>query len=124
MLKQNASVALNAVQYYCPPVRRLATQMEIALGQRLNVNAYMTFGPGGAFAMHYNSHDVFVLQVHGSKHWFIYDQPAASPIDYVQKANRSRGRSFLRRYFKRATSSSYPEEPITELRSPTRIRCT
>src|SRR5690242_3897750 len=70
LLKQNASVALNAVQYYCPPVRRLATQMEVALGQRLNVNAYMTFGPGGAFQMHYDAHDVFVLQVHGSKHWF------------------------------------------------------
>ena len=59
--------------------------MEIALGQRLNVNAYMTFGPGGAFAMHYDSHDVFVLQVHGSKHWFIYDQPEAAPIEYVAK---------------------------------------
>lgn len=86
LLKQNASVALNAVQYYCPPVRRLATQMEVALGQRLNVNAYMTFGPGGAFTMHYDAHDVFVVQVHGSKHWFIYDQPAPSPIDYFGKA--------------------------------------
>ena len=85
LLKQNASVALNGVQYYCPPVRRLATQMEIALGQRLNVNAYMTFGPGGAFAMHYDLHDVVVLQVHGSKHWFIYDEPAPSPIDYVKQ---------------------------------------
>ena len=26
------------------------------------------------------AHDVFVLQVHGSKHWFIYDQPEAAPI--------------------------------------------
>ena len=86
LLRQNASVALNAVQYYSPPVRRLSNQIEIALGQRVNVNAYMTFGPGGAFAMHYDSHDVLVLQVHGSKHWFIYDQPAPSPIDYVRKA--------------------------------------
>ena len=85
LLRQNASVALNAIHYYRPPVRRLATQMEIALGQRLNVNAYMTFGPGGAFAMHYDSHDVLVLQVHGSKHWFIYDRPAPSPVDYVKQ---------------------------------------
>ena len=86
LLRQNASVGLNAVQYYSPPVRRLASQIEIALEQRLSVNAYMTFGPGGAFAMHYDSHDVLVLQVHGSKHWFIYDQPEPSPIDYVRKA--------------------------------------
>jgi hypothetical protein len=85
LLKQNASVAINQVQYLSPPVRRLATQMEVALGQKLNVNAYMTFGPGGAFAMHYDAHDVLVMQVHGTKHWFIYDEPAPSPIDYEKK---------------------------------------
>ena len=86
LLKQNASVAINQVQYLSPPVRRLATQIEVALGQKLNVNAYMTFGPGGAFAMHYDSHDVLVMQVHGTKHWFIYDEPAPSPIDYEKKS--------------------------------------
>lgn len=86
LLKQNASVAINQVQYLSPPVRRLATQIEVGLGQKVNVNAYMTFGPGGAFAMHYDSHDVLVMQVHGTKHWFIYDDPAPSPIDYEKKS--------------------------------------
>jgi len=86
LLKQNASVAINQIQYLSPPVRRLATQIEVALGQKVNVNAYMTFGPGGAFAMHYDSHDVLVMQVHGTKHWFIYDEPAPSPIDYEKQS--------------------------------------
>lgn len=85
LLKQNASVAINGVHFHSPPVRRLALQMERALGQKLNVNCYMTFGPGGAFAMHYDSHDVLVLQIHGSKHWFIYEKPEDAPIEYKQK---------------------------------------
>ena len=48
--------------------------------QKVNVNGYMTFGPGGAFAMHYDTHDVLVLQVDGTKHWFIYDDAEDSPM--------------------------------------------
>jgi len=46
----------------------------------------MTFGSGGAFDVHYDSHDVLVLQIYGSKHWFLYDKPAPFPIDYVKKS--------------------------------------
>jgi len=86
LLKQNASIGLNRVHTLSPPIRRLAVELERALGQKVNVNSYMTFGPGGAFAMHYDSHDVLVLQVHGSKHWFIYEQPEAFPIEYDRKS--------------------------------------
>jgi cupin superfamily protein len=85
LLKQNASVVLNRVQDLSPPVRRMATQMERALNQKLNVNGYATFGAGGAFSMHYDSHDVFVMQVYGTKHWFIYDEPELSPTDEEKK---------------------------------------
>jgi ribosomal protein L16 Arg81 hydroxylase len=89
LIKQNASVAINSVQFHSPPVRRLALQMELALGAKVNVNAYMTFGPGGAFRMHYDAHDVLVLQVHGSKHWFLYDEPEIAPVHHVRQGNPS-----------------------------------
>lgn len=79
LLKQNASVVMNRIQDLSPPVRRLAAQMEVALNQKLNVNGYMTFGAGGAFAMHYDPHDVLVLQIYGTKHWFIYEDPEPLP---------------------------------------------
>lgn len=80
LIAQDASVVINRVQDLSPPVRRMARQMEIELGHKVNVNAYLTFGLGGAFAMHYDTHDVLVLQVHGSKRWFIYDQQEDSPV--------------------------------------------
>jgi hypothetical protein len=80
LLKQNASVVVNGVQDLSRAVRRIALQIEMALNQKVNVNGYMTFGPGGAFAMHYDTHDVLVLQVDGTKHWFIYDDAEDSPM--------------------------------------------
>ena len=80
-LKQNASVVMNGVQHLSPPLRRLIHQMERALYSKVGVNGYLTFGAGGAFAMHYDAHDVLVLQVYGTKHWFLYEDPEPSPTD-------------------------------------------
>jgi len=82
LIKQNASIVVNGAQYLSPPILRLALQMEMALNQKLNVNAYMTFGAGGAFAIHYDPHDVLVLQVYGTKHWFVYENSEPSPTKY------------------------------------------
>lgn len=85
LVKQNASVALNSVQMLSPPIRRLANQFEIALGQTVWVNCYMTFGAGGAFATHFDAHDVLVLQLQGAKRWFIYDDPEPAPLETTPK---------------------------------------
>ncbi len=84
LVKQNASVVMNRVQDLSPAVRRLSCQIETALDQKVNVNGYMTFGSGGAFAMHYDPHDVLVLQLYGTKHWFLYEDPEPSPT-YQEK---------------------------------------
>ncbi|HZU51932.1 MAG TPA: cupin domain-containing protein [Sphingomicrobium sp.] len=81
LVKQNASIAINSIQFLSPPIRRLANQVEIALGQEVWVNCYMTFGGGGAFAMHFDPHDVIVLQLQGSKHWFLYEDPEPAPLE-------------------------------------------
>lgn len=91
LLKQNASVVMNGVQFLSPPVQRMALQIENALDQKVNVNGYMTFGCGGAFAVHYDPHDVLVMQVYGTKHWFIYDEPEASPTDEEKKKAKKPG---------------------------------
>jgi len=79
-LNQSASLVINRVQDVSPAVRRVAQQIELRLKQVVNVNAYLTFGASGAFETHYDTHDVLVLQVYGSKRWFIYDQPERSPL--------------------------------------------
>lgn len=94
LLGQGCSLAFNRVQHFSPEVRRIALELERWLDQRLNVNAYVSFGNGGAFTSHYDTHDVLVLQVQGDKLWTIYDEPEPHPIleHKVRARHGGRGR--------------------------------
>ena len=80
LLKQSCSMVINRVQDLSPPVRRLTRQMEARLKWPVNSNSYLSFGQGGAFAMHYDTHDVIVMQVYGRKRWFLYADPDPAPL--------------------------------------------
>ncbi len=97
LLEQGASLAINSVQMLSPGVRRIANQMERWLDQKVNVNAYISFGTGGAFAPHFDVHDVLVLQVFGEKDWTVFEQPEPFPIEgYGEKVrNGAKGRPAL-----------------------------
>jgi ribosomal protein L16 Arg81 hydroxylase len=41
---------------------------------------------------HYDTHDVFVLQIHGTKHWRIFDQALYLPLQNQVHDNQFRGR--------------------------------
>lgn len=80
LLKQRSSMVINRAQDLSPALRRLTRQMEARLLWPINVNSYLTFGQGGAFAMHYDTHDVIVLQVYGNKRWFLYADNEPAPL--------------------------------------------
>ena len=108
LLKQNASVVLNRVQDLSPPIRRVARQIEAHLKHPVHVNGYITFGGGGAFAMHYDPHDVFVLQVHGNKRWYIYDQEEINPLpEEKAKAGRASPRNVVAEFMLEAGDVLY-----------------
>jgi hypothetical protein len=44
-------------------------------------NAYVTTKEGGAFDVHYDNHDVIVLQISGSKRWHLYGRTEEFPVD-------------------------------------------
>ena len=47
---------------------------------RVQANAYLTPAESQGFRPHWDTHDVFVLQVSGRKRWFIYDSPVCLPL--------------------------------------------
>ena len=56
----------------------------MALGQRfasrVQTNIYLTPPDAQGFAAHWDTHDVFVLQVGGSKRWSVYDTKVPLPL--------------------------------------------
>ncbi len=68
-----ATVVLQGLHRYWPPLTRLVRELEVALGHPCQANAYLTPPGSQGFARHSDSHDVFVFQTHGRKQWEIVE---------------------------------------------------
>jgi ribosomal protein L16 Arg81 hydroxylase len=77
------SVRVNAIQRFVPELSRLQTSLEQDLSCGVNINMYLTPGAGIALGRHYDTHDVFVLQISGSKKWSLFDSPVCDPLEYL-----------------------------------------
>jgi mannose-6-phosphate isomerase-like protein (cupin superfamily) len=74
LLDGGATVVLQGLQRYWPPVGDLVAELELELGHPCQANAYLTPPGAQGFAVHSDSHDVFVLQTHGTKRWEIHGE--------------------------------------------------
>jgi ribosomal protein L16 Arg81 hydroxylase len=78
--RKGATLILSSLQDRWPAVRALHDELAAALGGPVNVNAYLTPPNSAGFSMHYDTHDVFVLQTAGSKKWRIRHPPVVLPL--------------------------------------------
>jgi hypothetical protein len=83
--RNGATLILNAVETTWPPLGELCRTLGTLFSARLAVNVYVTPAGNQGFAPHYDGHDVFVAQVHGTKHWRLYDTPVELPVRGQQR---------------------------------------
>ncbi|WP_077148275.1 cupin domain-containing protein [Sphingopyxis sp. KK2] len=83
-LAQGATMVLSFVDEMVPRIGALADRMVEALGARCNVNLYAGWRADHGFDLHWDHHDVIILQVAGRKHWRVErptrDHPARGEI--------------------------------------------
>ena len=63
-----------------PPVRPLADAFDETLGGYTGINLYASWAATRGFATHWDDHDVFVLQVAGTKRWHLYGETRRFPL--------------------------------------------
>jgi bifunctional lysine-specific demethylase and histidyl-hydroxylase NO66 len=68
-----ATVVLQGLHRYWPPLTELVRDLELALGHPCQANAYLTPPGSQGFARHSDTHDVFVFQTHGRKQWQVVE---------------------------------------------------
>jgi lysine-specific demethylase/histidyl-hydroxylase NO66 len=68
-----ATIVLQSLHRFWPPLSRLGRDLELALTHPVQVNAYITPPASQGLSMHHDEHDVFVLQVYGRKRWDVHD---------------------------------------------------
>ncbi|WP_246056547.1 cupin domain-containing protein [Nocardioides eburneiflavus] len=71
---EGATIVLQGLQRYWTPVGDLVAELELELGHPCQANAYLTPPGAQGFAVHSDSHDVFVLQTHGTKRWEVHGE--------------------------------------------------
>jgi ribosomal protein L16 Arg81 hydroxylase len=76
-----ATLVLQGLHRIWPPAVDFARRLGAELRRPLQVNAYLTPAGNKGFATHYDTHDVFVLQVDGSKRWRIHPPVLPDPLE-------------------------------------------
>jgi Cupin superfamily protein len=88
-LREGATLVLDAVDELSEPVESLAKNLELFFRERVQVNLYAGWQTSRGFDLHWDDHDVFILQVAGRKRWSVYGQTRPYPlVNDVEKAQK------------------------------------
>jgi len=74
-----ATVTLPALHRTWQPLGRFCFELEKQLSHVVHTNAYVTPANAAGFTAHYDTHEVFVLQIAGAKRWQIFSSPLPLP---------------------------------------------
>ncbi|MFD2565303.1 cupin domain-containing protein [Aquimarina rubra] len=73
--ENGSTLVMSGLQNKIYSLRKLTNELETFFKHRVQTNIYLTPKKSQGFSTHYDTHDVFIFQFEGSKHWRIYDQP-------------------------------------------------
>src|SRR5207247_5682120 len=79
---EGATVVLQALHHNWLPLATFCRALEAELGHPVQANSYYTPRQSQGFAVHHDTHDVFVLQVAGEKRWLVYDPVFDLPLKH------------------------------------------
>src|SRR5215468_9449132 len=68
-MREGMTLVLDQLHQREPKLGLLVRVLEQEVGHRFQTNCYLTPPRGAGFTPHWDNHDVFVLQVLGSKNW-------------------------------------------------------
>ncbi|MBW4634759.1 MAG: cupin domain-containing protein [Iphinoe sp. HA4291-MV1] len=78
--QEGATLILNGVQKLIPELANFASEMKYDLGYGVQVNAYCSWPKKQGFSSHYDTHEVFILQIDGTKQWYVFPDTIKYPL--------------------------------------------
>ncbi|TMP89012.1 hypothetical protein CWC05_01260 [Pseudoalteromonas ruthenica] len=80
-IEQGYTLILQQLNQYHAPLTKLISSLEVENLFAFQANAYYSPPNSLGFERHWDTHDVFILQVEGEKVWELFDRPIMSPND-------------------------------------------
>lgn len=81
LFSKGSTIILDHMHFRIRSLADLCRALEFETSMPVQTNIYLTPPMSQGFSAHYDTHDVFILQITGSKHWRIYDRPVINPLD-------------------------------------------
>lgn len=81
-VKRGASVVMNDVDSLTPGLASVSNAIEAAGLGKAQANVYISWQSHKAFPAHYDTHDVWAVQVEGEKSWNVWEGRAEWPIGH------------------------------------------
>ena len=78
--ERGATIVVQALNLHWHPAAVYCRAVEARLGCPVQANAYYTPALAQGFSVHHDTHEVFVLQVSGSKRWRFYEPVVELPL--------------------------------------------
>lgn len=83
LFEGGATIVFQGLHRYWPPLTRLVAELELELGHPCQANAYLTPPGAQGFAVHSDTHDVFVFQTAGAKQWELHTSDGVEDLTLV-----------------------------------------
>lgn len=80
LFSEGSTIVLAFLDTVIPTLTSLCRRLETELNFPMQMNAYLTPARAQGARHHYDTHDVFVLQIVGSKRWTMYGTPVELPL--------------------------------------------
>jgi len=77
--RAGATISLPAFHRASRSVGELTSALEEHFDHAVHANVYITPGNASGFTPHYDTHETFILQIGGRKHWWVYEPPLMLP---------------------------------------------
>lgn len=89
LCQEGATLIINGVHKRIPEVASFASEVKYDLGYGVQVNAYCSWAGHQGFSSHYDTHEVFILQLEGTKQWYVFPDTFKYPLQEQKSASLS-----------------------------------
>ncbi|MDI6623091.1 MAG: cupin domain-containing protein [Brevundimonas sp.] len=79
-LREGATLVLDSVDELHEPIKLFARRLEAEFGAHVEANCYAAFGSTPGFGVHWDDHDLFVIQISGAKRWQMFAPTRQYPL--------------------------------------------
>lgn len=81
-LRAGATLVINRIEAHSFQCRRLCADVSRFAGLPTTSNAYLSFSGAGTFGKHWDTHDVFAIQLFGRKRWLVFPPTFPLPLSH------------------------------------------